>query len=192
MNNNELIENINTLYNIYIEHENNFTELLSNFYSNVDDLVKLSNGKYQVEKTIKLNKVSIKGYILESDFVKQLNIPDFKLDQLKSYLIQSQSEHKEDVLIAIQLYELLDQMEKIERDEINDIIDYIQLITNLTFRSKLSQKINMSEIYNSLTSKISEYENNNMINEELKNKFIDCLNFLFNYYINGSRNIKEQ
>lgn len=87
MNDNELVENINTLYNLYVENENNFTNILNIFYNNVYDLVNLSNGKYQIENTIKLNKVSIKGYILESDFVKHLNninIKEFKLNELKN------------------------------------------------------------------------------------------------------------
>lgn len=192
MNDNELVENINTLYNLYIENENNFTNILSIFYNNVYDLVNLSNGKYQIENTIKLNKVSIKGYILESDFVKHLNninIKEFKLNDLKKYLIQTQNENNEHLLLAIKLYELLDQLEIIEKNEIDDLIDYIQIITGISIRNKLTNKDELAVIYSLLSNKIGEYEKNKLIDENLKNRFLDCLNVLFNYYINGSRKI---
>ena len=190
MNDNELVENINTLYNLYVENENNFTNILNIFYNNVYDLVNLSNGKYQIENTIKLNKVSIKGYILESDFVKHLNnIKEFKLNELKKYLIQTQNENNEHLLLAIKLYELLDQLEIIEKNEIDDLIDYIQIITGISIRNKLTNKDELAVIYNLLSNKIGEYEKNKLIDENLKNRFLDCLNVLFNYYINGSRKI---
>ena len=190
MNDNELVENINTLYNLYVENENNFTNILNIFYNNVYGLVNLSNGKYQIENTIKLNKVSIKGYILESDFVKHLNnIKEFKLNELKKYLIQTQNENNEHLLLAIKLYELLDQLEIIEKNEIDDLIDYIQIITGISIRNKLTNKDELAVIYNLLSNKIGEYEKNKLIDENLKNRFLDCLNVLFNYYINGSRKI---
>lgn len=193
--NNRIVENINYLYDFYLKNENNFTNTLTLFYDNAYDLIKVSNGKYQIENTIKLNKVSVKGYILESDFVKQLNknnINNFKLNELKKYLIQMQNENNEDVIIAIKVYELLEQLDIIENNEINDLIDYIQIITGISIRNELSNNDNLAELYNSLSSRINAYENDKLINEELKNKFIDCVNILFNYYINGSRKIKEE
>lgn len=38
-----------------------------NFIAKANELVELSNDEYQIEKTFMLNKISLKGYILDSD-----------------------------------------------------------------------------------------------------------------------------
>ena len=187
---NRLEENINYLYDFYIMNENNFNNTLTVFCDSVSDLVNLSNGKYQIENTIKLNKVSVKGYILESDFVKKLNTKGFKLKELKDYLVEMNVKDNDDLVIAIKIYELLDQLDTIEKNEINDLIDYIQIITGISIREEVSHKNNLAGLYSSLSNKINEYESDKLIDEFLKNKFLDCLNVLFNYAINGSRKIK--
>ena len=68
----------------------------------------------------------------------------------------------------------------------------IMTITEMPFEDKLNDKSILQELYNSLLNKINNYKISNVINEEQYNKTINCLNILFNYYINGSRKIKEE
>ena len=50
------------------------------FITKANELVELSENMYQIEKTIKLNKISLKGYILDSpccSFLKENDISDW-------------------------------------------------------------------------------------------------------------------
>ena len=107
MNTNETLRYINEMYNYHIEFENEFNGYLSKFYEKANELKEFSNGKYQIERNINLNKVSVKGYILESNFVKQLNMHDFSFAELKQALINNQSYDNYDIMFSIQLYEIL-------------------------------------------------------------------------------------
>ena len=51
-----------------------------NFITKANELVELSEDDYQIEKTLMLNKISLKGYVLDSDLCNQLsknNINDY-------------------------------------------------------------------------------------------------------------------
>ena len=192
MNTNETLRYINEMYNYHIEFENEFNGYLSKFYEKANELKEFSNGKYQIERNINLNKVSVKGYILESNFVKQLNMHDFSFAELKQALINNQSYDNYDIMFSIQLYEILEELERIENNEIDNLLHYIQIITEMPFEDKLNDKSILQELYNSLLNKINNYKISNVINEEQYNKTINCLNILFNYYINGSRKIMEE
>lgn len=185
----EIINGINELYNYHIDFENVFINYLSEFYNEAEKLVTLSNGKYQIEKNIKLNKISIKGYILDSDIIKKINLDEFRLFELKQYLNSVKSDDKYNIMIAIKLYEILDNMEQVELNQISNSLYYIQMITGSLFEEEIEDKGNLSTIYNNLLNIINNYKKSNILNDDLYNKTIYCLNFLFNYYINGSRKI---
>lgn len=185
----EIINSINELYNYHIDFENVFINYLSEFYNEAEKLVALSNGKYQIEKNIKLNKISIKGYILDSDIIKKINLDEFRLFELKQYLNNIKSDDKYNIMAAIKLYEILDNMEQVELNQISNSLYYIQMITGSLFEEEIEDKGNLSTIYNNLLNIINNYKKSNILNDDLYNKTICCLNFLFNYYINGSRKI---
>ena len=60
-----------------------------NFITNANQLVELSENDYQIEKTIKLNKISLKSYILDSPCCSSLqenNITNYSIEELKNFL----------------------------------------------------------------------------------------------------------
>lgn len=185
----EIINGINELYNYHMDFENVFMNNLSRFYNEAEKLVTLSNGKYQIEKNIKLNKISIKGYILDSDIIKKFNLDEFRLFELKQYLNNIKSDDKYNIMVAIKLYEILDNMEQVELNQISNSLYYIQMITGSLFEEEIEDKSNLSTSYNNLLNIIDNYKKSNILNDDLYNKTIYCLNFLFNYYVNGSRKI---
>lgn len=185
----EIINSINELYNYHMDFENVFMNYLSRFYNEAEKLVALSHGKYQIEKNIKLNKISIKGYILNSDIIKKINLDEFRLFELKQYLNNIKSDDKYSIMVAIKLYEILDNMEQVELNQISNSLYYIQMITGSLFEEEIEDKSNLSTSYNNLLNIINNYKKSNILNDDLYNKTIYCLNFLFNYYVNGSRKI---
>ena len=61
-----------------------------NFITNANQLVELSKDDYQIEKTIKLNKISLKSYILDSPCCSSLqenNITNYSAEELKKILL---------------------------------------------------------------------------------------------------------
>lgn len=53
------------------------------FITKASELVELSEDMYQIERTIKLNKISIKGYLLDSpccNFLKENNINNYTIE----------------------------------------------------------------------------------------------------------------
>ena len=107
-----------------------------NFITKANELVELSDDDYQIEKTLKLNKISLKGYVLDSDLCNQLNennMNDYSIDELKKYFNQYESSSNTDYsnyLLALSLYELIEDIEgqvdsKIEL-EINELSNIIQ------------------------------------------------------------------
>lgn len=63
------------------------------------------------------------------------------------------------------------------------------MITGSLFEEEIEDKSNLSTSYNNLLNIINNYKKSNILNDDLYNKTIYCLNFLFNYYVNGSRKI---
>ena len=56
------------------------------FITKANELVELSEDMYQIERTIKLNKISLKGYLLDSPccaFLKENNVEDYTIEDLK-------------------------------------------------------------------------------------------------------------
>ena len=79
-------------------YEIKYNDLIIEFITKAYELVELSNEVYQVEKTIKLNKISLKDFILNSDIcniLKNNNIKDYTISELKKYFAEYEKELEE-------------------------------------------------------------------------------------------------
>ena len=169
------------------------------FITNASELVELSEDMYQVEKTIKLNKISLKGYILDSpccSFLKENNVLDYTIDELKSYLTKYEQSSNEDCssyYSAISLYELLENIEKLVDDKINLEIDKLSelesSIKNINNTNSNEYEILYNQIKNNL---INNYLNKNLIDDKSFNICIQFMNDIFNYYISGYPDIPDE
>lgn len=162
------------------------------FITKASELVELSEDMYQIEKTIKLNKISLKGYILDSpccSFLKENNVLDYTITELKEYLNKYETSSNEDCSsyhIAILLYELLEEIEKLVDDkvdlEINKLSELEPLIKNISTTNSNEYEF----LYNQIKSNITNnYLNNNLIDDKSFNLCIQFMNDIFNYYISG-------
>ena len=83
--NNKILESYNNIKKIQSVINDN----LVTFLTKAAELVEMSEDMYQIEKSIKFNKISLKSYILDSECciaLKNNNIADYTIDELKSYL----------------------------------------------------------------------------------------------------------
>ena len=169
-----------------------------NFITNANQLVELSEDDYQIEKTIKLNKISLKSYILDSPCCSSLqenNITNYSIEELKKIFVKYEKIYNEDLskyYLALSLYEILEEIEKlvdkkIEREisEISNIFNDIRNIQNIVSDE-------YEKLYFDSKNKINTEYKNNKINDMAYNLCIQLLNDIFNFYMNGYPNIPDE
>lgn len=145
---------------------NTINNNLVTFLTRAAELVEMSEDMYQIEKTIKLNKISLKDYILNSQCCSKLkdnNISNYTIEELRGYLKkyeESTNINCSSYYLALFLYEKLEDIEKMF-DKINDM--------ELKFILQLDSSIN-----NIRSIKKSEYESlYNKIKVNLTNNFLE-------------------
>lgn len=169
-----------------------------NFITKANELVELSEDDYQIEKTLQLNKISLKSYILDSSCctsLKENNISNYSIKELKNYLMQYEKAFNEDFskyYLALSLYETIENIEKTVDDKIQMEINEI---SNIVSNIKDIKSIASSELenlyYNSKNQIDSQYKNNKVDNKAYS-ICIQFLNDIFNYYINGYPTIPDE
>ena len=169
-----------------------------NFITKANELVELSEDDYQIEKTLMLNKISLKGYVLDSDLCNKLsenNINDYSINELKNYIIQYERSFDTDYsqyLLALSLYELIEDVEKqvdskIEL-EISELSNIIQSISDI----KNTDKTNYENLYYNFKSQLDACFKENKLAEKSYGICIQILNDIFNFYISGYPNIPDE
>ena len=169
-----------------------------NFITNANQLVELSEDDYQIEKTIKLNKISLKSYILDSPCCSSLqenNITNYSIEELKNFFVKYEKIYNEDLskyYLALSLYEMLEEIEKLvnkkikrEISEISNIFNDIRNIQNIVSDE-------YEKLYFDSKNKINTEYKNNKINDMAYNLCIQLLNDIFNFYMNGYPNIPDE
>lgn len=168
------------------------------FITKANELVELSEDDYQIEMTLRLNKISLKGYVLDSELCMQLhenNITDYSIDELKQYLTQYEKTYNTDCLkylLALSLYEQVEQIEKLVDSKIDlEIKELSKIISDLTTISNVD-KSEYEKLYTNLKNQLDEYYKNQKLDEKSYNICVQILNDIFNFYINGYPNIPNE
>lgn len=194
-------ENLNVkILESYVEIDkihDDINNKIFNFITKANELVELSEDDYQIEKTLMLNKISLKGYVLDSDLCNKLsenNINDYSINELKNYIIQYERSFDTDYsqyLLALSLYELIEDIEKqvdskIEL-EISELSNIIQSISDV----KNTDKTNYENLYYNFKSQLDDCFKENKLDEKSYGICIQILNDIFNFYISGYPNISD-
>ena len=136
MDNNLSVKILESYMDIDKIHDDINTKIFQ-FITKANELVELSEDMYQIERTIKLNKISLKGYLLDSPcctFLKENNIKDYTIEDLKNYLVkyeQLNNENCSKYYLAVSLFELLEDIENLVEDKIDLEISKIFELTPL-------------------------------------------------------------
>ena len=175
---------------------NNINNKMFDFITKASELVDLSNDDYQREKTLKLNKISLKGYILDSQCCIQLsnnNIVDYSLEELKEFLKQYEKLNNDDCskyFLTLSLYEMIEDIENqvdskidLELKELSTIIPDINKITS-------AGKLEYENSYMVFKNQINNYQEK--LDEKSYNICLQILNDVFNFYISGYPNIPDE
>lgn len=195
-------ENLNVkILESYVEIDkihDDINNKIFNFITKANELVELSEDDYQIEKTLMLNKISLKCYVLDSDLCNKLsenNINDYSINELKNYIIQYERSFDTDYsqyLLALSLYELIEDVEKqvdskieLEISELSNIIKSISDIKN-------TDKTNYENLYYNFKSQLDDCFKENKLDEKSYGICIQILNDIFNFYISGYPNIPDE
>lgn len=195
-------ENLNVkILESYVEIDkihDDINNKIFNFITKANELVELSEDDYQIEKTLMLNKISLKGYVLDSDLCNELsenNINDYSINELKNYIIQYEKSfdtNYSQYLLALSLYEIIEDIEnqvdsKIEL-EINELSNIIQSISDV----KNTDKTNYENLYYNFKSQLDDCFKENKLDEKSYGICIQILNDIFNFYISGYPDIPDE
>lgn len=179
--------------------QNSINNKIFQFITKASELVELSEDMYQIERTIELNKISLKGYLLGSPccaFLKENNVEDYTIEDLKKYLMKYEQLNNEDCsqyYSAVVLFELLEEIESLVEDkidlEISKIFELTPLINNI-------DKINSNEyekLYNEIKKELTDkYLNQNLIDDKSFETCMGFVNDIFNFFISGYPDIPEE
>ena len=169
-----------------------------NFITKANELVDLSEDDYQIERTLKLNKISLKGYVLESELCMQLkdnNIIGYTIDELKNYLAQYEKTYNTDCLkylLALSLYEQIENIEKLVDSKIDlEIKKLSKLISNINTILNID-KSEYEKVYINYKTQLDNYYKNAKLDDKAYNICIQILNDIFNFCISGYPNIPDE
>ena len=177
-----------TLIELNIQ-ESKYNEQMIKFIQDANEMVTVSDGSFQLNDSLEHNKIALKGNILESDLVKELNskgIKDFTPEDLRTIHIPFyEQEHNIKLIetsLAIKLYEQIENIEKINQNKIETLHKNLKYILGKDIITKTIKKNNIEEAMN----KIDELHTKNILDLKTKNIILQILNQLLNYYQNNN------
>ena len=194
------IKNIkDEILEIFTEKQNydeKYNSLMFDFLTKPYELVELSEDLYQVENTIKLNQISLKDYILNSEicnFLKKNNFNNYSIEDLKEYMQKCENQNISNIAsykLALELYEKLEEIKNIENLKIDyEISQMGNLLDNIN-NVKNIDKDKYQELYKDLLQQVKvKYLDNNLIDNKLNEYLVQILNDIFNYYLYGNKKI---
>ena len=194
------IENIGVeILEIFTEkqkYDEKYNNLMFSFVTKAYELVDLSEDLYQLEHTIKLNQISLKDYILNSEickFLKNKNNNNYSIEDLKGFIQKYEIQNISDITsykLALELYERLDEIKNIENSKIDYEINRMSSILEDINNIESIDKDKYQDLYNHLLEQIkAKYLDNNLIDDKINNCIIQMLNDIFNYYLYGNKEI---
>ena len=190
--NNKILE----IWNKREEFEKKYHSYLFTFLNKAYELVDLSKGLYQVEKTIRLNQISLKDYVLNSEvcvFLKENNISNYSIDDLKKYMLNYEQQYSMNIssyMLALELYEQLDVIKNIEISKIEYEINMVSNLFQDISKIKQTDKEQYPVLYNNLLEQVRVISfNNNLIDANRNHYIVQIINEIFHYYLYGNKEI---
>lgn len=170
-----------------------------NFITSASEFVDISEDDYQIEKTTELNKISLKGYVLDSPCciaLKNNNITSYSIDELKGYLEQYKNSTNEDVskyYRALELYESIEKIEDLVDDKIKmEIKEISDFYPDINKTITIDNKDEYEKLYFECKQVFDGLAQENKINEKAYSVIIQIINDIFNYFISGYPTVPEE
>lgn len=186
----------------YIEVEKynqQITEKLFNFTTKCSELEEISEHKYEMQKTIELNKIYFQGYVLDSDicnYIKDNTSNNYSINDLKNYMNMWEQNSNEDLSsyhMALELYELADSLEDLIDTKVEYEMKKLYELTSVIGEIENANSNEYETIYNRIKGEItSNYLNLNLMDDNAFGICIQMLNDIFNYFVSGYIDIPDE
>lgn len=190
--------NILEIYNDKQKYDEQINSLMLDFMTKANELVEKSNDMYQIEHSIRLNEISLKDYILRSDFcvlLKQNNVVDYTIEELEQYMNNYEYQNSEFDMykykLALSLYKELEKIKQIIDKKIDMEVSRIEnIINSINGIKNINNKGEYQNLFNKVNIEIKQkYIDTNIIDDTASNYINQIINDIFNYYIDGYKNI---
>ena len=190
--------NILEIYNDKQKYDEQINSLMLDFMTKANELVEKSNDMYQIEHSIRLNEISLKDYILRSDYcvlLKQNNVVDYTIEELEQYMNNYEYQNSEFDMykykLALSLYKELEKIKQIIDKKIDMEVSRIEnIINSINGIKNINNKGEYQNLFNKVNIEIKQkYIDTNIIDDTTSNYINQIINDIFNYYIDGYKNI---
>ena len=190
--------NILEIYNDKQKYDKIINSLIYDFIVKANELVEKSENKYQIEHSIKLNEISLKDYILNSKFCVLLennNVAEYTIDALEKYMNNYEYQNPEFDMykykLALSLYKELEKIKEIIDKKIDMEVSRIEnIINSINGIKNINNKGEYQNLFNKVNIEIKQkYIDTNIIDDTTSNYINQIINDIFNYYIDGYKNI---
>lgn len=190
--------NILEIYNDKQKYDEQINSLMLDFMTKANELVEKSNDMYQIEHSIRLNEISLKDYILRSDFcvlLKQNNVVDYTIEELEQYMNNYEYQNSEFDMykykLALSLYKELEKIKEIIDKKIDMEVSRIEnIINSINGIKNINNKGEYQNLFNKVNIEIKQkYIDTNIIDDTTSNYINQIINDIFKYYIDGYKNI---
>lgn len=186
----------------YIEVEKynqQINEKLFNFITKCSELEELSGHKFEIQKTIELNKIYFQGYVLDSEICKYLKgnmVNNYSIKQLRNFINQYENKFNKDLssyYIALELYELADSIEDLIDDKVEFELKKLSELVNVIGEIENINSNEYENLYNKVKNEIfSKYLKLNLIDYKSFSICTQMINDIFNYFISGYIDIPDE
>lgn len=172
---------------------------LLNFVTNCIVFEKTSNHKYEIQKNIKLNKIYLQGYVLDSPVCKYLKEKykhNYSINELHEFINLYEKESGSDFVSyhdALNLFEDANELEELVDNKIEYEINVVKGFTNKILSIDSIEKSKYQVLFDDIENTIINYYfKSSLINGDCLKLIIMIVNDIFNYFSSGNIEIPKE
>lgn len=172
----------------FVDGKNKLNSLMKDIIGYGQELEKKSNYEFFLNQDLEKTRVMLKGYILHSRFISELDkkgIKNYTFRDIQKYLQQyiiATGDTIDDVALAVNLYTLV----KDYKSKMNNIYDKVKNTLSEVFGEEmLTNSGDIRFKYQCIKERIERMNGRELFDERSNELLNALLNELFSYYLNG-------
>lgn len=172
----------------FVDGKNKLNSLMKDIIGYGQELEKKSNYEFFLNQDLEKTRVMLKGYILHSRFISELDkkgIKNYTFREIQKYLQQyiiATGDTIDDVALAVNLYTLV----KDYKSKMNNIYDKVKNTLSEVFGEEmLTNSGDIRFKYQCIKERIERMNGRELFDERSNELLNALLNELFSYYLNG-------
>lgn len=172
----------------FVDGKNKLNSLMKDIIGYGQELEKKSNYEFFLNQDLEKTRIMLKGYILNSRFISELDkkgIKNYTFRDIQKYLqqyIKATGDTIDDVALAVNLYTLVRDY----KSKMDNIYDKVKNTLSEVFGEEmLTNSGDISFKYQCIKERIERMNGRELFDERSNELLNALLNELFGYYLNG-------